>query len=175
MTKFSGDVMKFESFWGMFSICIDNAPVTPEYKKAVLLTKLEGEALICVSAKKDYNNMREALLQRYRNPLVKRNHYFSLFQKIPPIKNDTDLPALQNLLQTTESIMMDLDDRLNEITTLDAIKSLVMERLPPVVAHKVRLTHFQPEKDIRSAIDVMEQQIMFLNAKTLNNIRYIYM
>lgn len=171
---FSGDLLKFESFWDMFSICVDNTPMPQNYKKAVLMTKLEGEALNIIRAKQNYDDMCEKLLKRYRDPHRIRAHYLDMIKKIPPIKNETDLVELKKLLQITETIMIGLDTQINDVITLQAIEALILDRLPPVIMNKVKITIDSPDQDIKSMIEQMHQQIllhekMYISTSSLFN------
>lgn len=160
--NFSGDLLEFESFWRMFTLCVDNTSLSPDYKKAVLLTKLIGEPKNIARSKKNYDEIKSALLQRYRDPVQTRERYLAMLRQFQPIKNEKNLVELKKLIQTIETVMMGLDAHLSDETTLRAINSLVLDRLPPIIYNKVELTKYAPRKDIEEIIRRIRQQI-YLN------------
>lgn len=81
-----------------------------------------------------------------------------------PIKDENNLAELEKLIQTIETVMMGLDAHLNDVTTLGAIKTLILDRLPPVIYNTVELTKYAPRKDIEETIKRIRQQI-YLNER----------
>lgn len=166
--EFGGELLDFETFWNMFVMYVDSKNIPNDEKKALLMLKLINTPRIIVRALSSYDQMKSALLIKYRNPISIRNKYLSMLIKISPIKSIKQSAELETLLETMEMIMIGMDANAADQTTMDLVKTLLLDRIPPETQLRLCLNKISSRKDIveimlRIRQDINVNERMYLN------------
>ena len=132
--KFSGDKMKYSTWWAAFSSCVDETSLSPQFKMLRLESCLEGEAAETVRglgySSEAYEAAKARLNRKYGGNRRQVQAHIEELRKLKPInaENPRELEKFADLVERTVVTLK--ENKQNSDLEGGTLYAIVLEKIP---------------------------------------------
>ncbi|XP_070535309.1 uncharacterized protein [Ptychodera flava] len=145
LAKFSGDILKWQSFFDSFQAAVHNDPSLDNIQKfQYLRAQLSDEAARAIEGLSltaaNYSNAIELLVKRYGQPHMVKAAYMKALWELP--RPNGDLASLREFYDATETYIRGLQSLgKDESSYGDLLVPIIMEKLPSRIRELITRDH----------------------------------